>query len=59
MLETTDVTSLPNDWQWPEPVKLKASDGKTDIYGVIFRPTYFDPDKQYPVIDYAQCMPGI
>ena len=29
----------------------KARDGKTDIYGLIFRPTNFDPRKKYPVIE--------
>ena len=29
----------------------KGRDGKTDIYGVIFRPTNFDPAKKYPVIE--------
>jgi dipeptidyl-peptidase 4 len=38
-------------WKFPEPFKVKARDGKTDIYGVIFRPTNFDPNKKYPVID--------
>ena len=52
-LAVTDIANLPVAWQWPEPVKLLAADNKTDIYGVVFRPTDFDSDKQYPVIDYA------
>ncbi|MDB9953748.1 S9 family peptidase [Porticoccaceae bacterium] len=51
-LETTDISCLPAGWQWPEPVKLKAADDKTDIYGVVFRPPHFSPDKRYPVIDF-------
>ncbi len=51
ILETADVSGLPAGWKWPEPVMLKAADGKTDIYGVVYRPTHFDPDKSYPVID--------
>jgi len=50
-LETADVSGLPTNWQWPEPVILKASDGCTNIDAVIFRPTDFDPNKSYPVID--------
>jgi len=50
-VETADVSGLPEDWVWPEPVKLEAADGKTDIYGVVFRPPGFDPKKSYPVID--------
>ena len=49
-LETADY-SLPDGWQWPEPVKTIAADGKTDIYGVIYRPSDFSPNKSYPVID--------
>lgn len=52
-LDTADTTNLPEGWRWPEPVKLLSADGKTDIYGVVFRPTDFDPGKKYPVIDYA------
>ena len=50
-LEVADVSALPQNWQWPEPVMLKAADGKMDIYGVVFRPSDFDPDKSYPVLD--------
>ena len=53
-LEQADIADLPEGWQWPEPVKLQAADGKTELYGVVFRPSHFDPQKQYPVIDYAQ-----
>ena len=51
-LETADH-SLPEGWQWPEPVKMKAADGKTDIYGVIYRPSNFSEEKVYPVIDHT------
>lgn len=50
-LETADVSGLPDGWQWPEPVTLLAADGKTDIYGVVFRPSNFSPDSTYPIID--------
>ena len=53
-LETADVSGLPYNWQWPETVKLKAADGKTDIYGVVHRPSDFSPTKSYPVIDVSQ-----
>lgn len=38
-------------WKYPEPFKVKARDGVTDIYGVIFYPSNFDSTKLYPVID--------
>ncbi|MDA9096123.1 prolyl oligopeptidase family serine peptidase, partial [Porticoccaceae bacterium] len=50
-LETADVSSLPNGWHWPEPVKMKAADSESDIYGVIFRPSSFCENKRYPVIN--------
>ena len=51
VLETADVSGLPENCTWPEPVMLKADDGETDIYSVVFRPSNFDPNKSYPVID--------
>jgi dipeptidyl-peptidase-4 len=38
-------------WRAPERFVAKARDGVTDIYGVIVRPTNFDPTKKYPVIE--------
>ena len=38
-------------WQTPEVFVAKGRDGKTDIWGVIIRPTNFDPTKKYPVIE--------
>ncbi|VGO15290.1 Dipeptidyl aminopeptidase 4 [Pontiella desulfatans] len=35
----------------PEPFVAKGRDGKTDIHGVIYRPSHFDPKKNYPVIE--------
>ncbi|MDT9091853.1 hypothetical protein, partial [Escherichia coli] len=32
----------------PELVTAKAADGTTDLYGVLFKPTDFDPNKRYP-----------
>jgi dipeptidyl aminopeptidase/acylaminoacyl peptidase len=38
-------------WKAPEVFVAKGRDGKTDIWGVIYRPTNFDPAKKYPVIE--------
>lgn len=57
-LETTTPAGLPVDWQWPEPVKLTAADGKTDLYGVVYRPPGFSPEKRYPVLDFSCGHPG-
>lgn len=50
-LETAHTTHLPEGWSWPEPVTLTAADGQTAIYAVLFRPSNFDEDKSYPVIN--------
>ena len=51
-LEKGDITELQAaGWKPPEVFVAKARDGKTDIWGVIFRPTNFDATKKYPVIE--------
>jgi len=39
-------------WVAPEPFTVKGRDGKTDLYGVMFKPSNFDGSKKYPIIDY-------
>lgn len=52
LLETADASALfEAGWRAPERFVAKGRDGKTDIYGVIIRPTNFDPAKKYPVIE--------
>ena len=51
-LERGDASELSKTgWRAPERFVTKARDGATDIYGVIVRPTNFDPAKKYPVIE--------
>ena len=38
-------------WSPPEEFVVKAADGETDLYGVLYKPYDFDPNKKYPVID--------
>lgn len=38
-------------WTPPERFTAKARDGRTDIYGIIYKPTNFDPAKKYPVVE--------
>ena len=40
-------------YQFPEPFTVKAADGITDLYGVIYRPFDFDSTRQYPIIEYV------
>lgn len=52
-LEKTDVSKLQaTGWKAPAQVKLKAHDGITDIYGLVFTPTRMESGKKYPVVDY-------
>jgi dipeptidyl aminopeptidase/acylaminoacyl peptidase len=39
-------------WQPLTPITVKARDGKTDLYGFLFRPANFDATKRYPIIDH-------
>ncbi len=38
-------------WKPPEEFVVKAADGNTDLYGVLYKPYDFDPSKKYPVIE--------
>jgi dipeptidyl aminopeptidase/acylaminoacyl peptidase len=51
-LEHADATDLlATGWKPPEVFVAKGRDGSTDIWGVIVRPTNFDPARKYPVIE--------
>ncbi|HEY3791353.1 MAG TPA: DPP IV N-terminal domain-containing protein [Bradyrhizobium sp.] len=51
-LEEADLTRLKAGGYMPvEPFKVMAADGKTPIYGNLYRPSNFDPSKRYPIID--------
>lgn len=52
-LESADVSKLvAAGWQPPQRITVKARDGVTDLYGLLFRPTHFDPSKKYPIINH-------
>lgn len=58
-LETADISGLEAEgWKSPEVFTAKGRDGKTDMWGLIVRPTNFDPNKKYPVIEYIYQGPG-
>ncbi len=53
-LETADLTRLmTTGYKFPEPFQVKADDGITDIYGVMYKPFDFDSTKTYPIIAYV------
>ena len=54
MLEKADISKLrAMGWKPPMPITMKARDGKTDIYGLLFRPTTFDPARKYPIVNHV------
>ena len=51
-LERADASDLlATGWQMPEPFVAMSRDERFEIWGVIFRPMNFDPNKKYPVIE--------
>ena len=53
-LEKADQSKLlATGWKAPILFSVKAADGKTDIYGQLYRPTNFDSTKKYPIINNA------
>ena len=53
-MESPDLSLLIEvGFKFPETFKVKADDGKIDIYGVMYKPFDFDPNKKYPIIAYV------
>ncbi len=53
-LEKTDLSAaVAQGFKFPEPFVVKADDGITDLYGVMFKPFDFDESKKYPIIEYV------
>jgi len=53
-LEATDLSALlATGYKFPQPFKVKADDGITDIYGVMYKPFNFDSTKKYPIMEYV------
>ena len=50
---------LATGWKPPMPITTPARDGKTEIYGFLYRPSNFDPGKKYPIVDYVYPGPFI
>lgn len=56
-LEETDLTRLlQTGWQMPERVKVKAVDGVTDLYGIMWKPIKMEEGRKYPII--SKVYPG-
>jgi len=53
-LETADLTRLvAAGWKPPQPITVKARDGVTDLYGLLYKPTNLDPAKKYPIVNHV------
>jgi dienelactone hydrolase len=51
-LERADARALlATGWSVPERFAAKGRDGQTDIFGVIIKPSNFDPARKYPVLE--------
>jgi dipeptidyl aminopeptidase/acylaminoacyl peptidase len=52
-LERADISRLVAAvWKPPMPFTVKGRDGTTDLYGLMYRPTSFDPSRKYPIINH-------
>jgi dipeptidyl aminopeptidase/acylaminoacyl peptidase len=52
-LETADISRLTaTGWKPPMPITVKARDGKTDLYGLMYVPTNLDRSRKYPIVNH-------
>jgi dipeptidyl aminopeptidase/acylaminoacyl peptidase len=52
-LEKADVSKLlAAGWKPPARIVVKARDGRTDLYGLMYKPTDVDPSKKYPIVNH-------
>lgn len=57
-IEKADISELVEaGWRAPEVFTAKGRDGKTNIWGNIYRPMSFDQTKDYPIIEYIYAGP--
>jgi dipeptidyl aminopeptidase/acylaminoacyl peptidase len=57
-IEKGDISALVKaGWKAPEVFVAKGRDGVTDIWGLVWKPSRFDPSKKYPVIEYIYAGP--
>src|SRR5215469_7158756 len=58
VLEKSDATELmKTGWKFPEPFRGRATDATTDLCGLIWRPSNFDPTQKYPIVEFAYTGP--
>lgn len=60
VLSRSDITTLEaTGWRPPEEFVVPAADGETPLYGVMFLPNDFDPNRRYPVVEYIYGGPQV
>ena len=53
-VEKADISRLvATGWKPPVPITVKARDGATDLFGLMYRPTNLDPSRKYPIINHV------
>jgi dipeptidyl-peptidase-4 len=53
VLEKADISRLvAAGWKPPTPIVVKARDGVTDLYGLMYKPVNLDPSKKYPIVNH-------
>jgi len=59
VLDRADASRLESELAWmpPEEFVVKAADDTTDLYGVLYKPSNFDPARSYPVVEYIHNLP--
>jgi len=52
-IEKADISKLlATGWRPPTPISVKARDGATDLYGLMYKPTTLDPSRKYPIVNH-------
>jgi dipeptidyl aminopeptidase/acylaminoacyl peptidase len=52
-IEKADISKLlATGWKPPQPITVKARDGVTDLYGLMYKPTNLDEKKKYPIVNH-------
>ena len=58
-LRLVDTYKVTSTFSAPTPIRMKARDGTTDLYGLMYVPTNLDQNKKYPIIDYIYPGPQV
>jgi len=57
---TQDISKLREaGWVPPTSIRVKGRDGKTDLYGLMFKPSHFDSSQKYPIVNLVYPGPQI